>query len=161
MRDLQNRPDADQKTNLMCMRFFKALGRLRHGRASYRDVADAVESAGRLSQSAMPLSMRPDGSYYADHLPLLSSDDDALRDLDLGLESLDIMLSRVASSTHPVRVPTAALSAMLRNHQGRLSTTPPRETPRFPDESPEEAEVRRRRNRAARVLEIAEDYIIV
>jgi len=80
--------------------------------------------------------------------------------LNLSVESLDRLLARAGSTTSPVRVPTAALSALLHNHTARTSGTTVGSGARLPEESPEEAEMRRRRNRSVRVME-TEDHIIL
>lgn len=144
----------------MCVAFFKAFGRMQHGLLGYRDVAEAVHAASLASNSSSQVNRA--GSLHAFRTPTLPDSDHAFPDLDLSVESLENILSRAGSASQPVRVPTAALSALLHSHAGRRGTvSATRSTRQFPEESPEEAEIRRRRNRAARVMEIAEDYIIV
>lgn len=83
------------------------------------------------------------------------------RERELSVESLDQLLARDGSTVYPLQIPTAALSALLHAQGDRRGGIPLESATRRPEESPEEAEVRRRRNRSARVMEVAEEYIIV
>ncbi|KAF1353637.1 hypothetical protein BDV97DRAFT_419676 [Delphinella strobiligena] len=152
VRDLQASHKADHRMYMLCVRYFKALNRHRHGLLSHRDVADAVEAGMRIPSSTLQDS---------EHVPAMRGDNGPYLELDLSVETLDQIISRAGANARPVRVPSAALSALLHTQADRESHLLHGRGTRFLEESPEEAEVRRRRNRAARVMEIAEDYVIV
>lgn len=157
--NLRDNSKTDETTQAMCLAFSAAYDRVNQGIFNYRQVAEAVEWAllnpSSLAESRV-LRLTSDG-----HPTVIVGLDQSL---DRRIESLDhrVIASVRGSSTPPVRVPTAALSAILQSGVvGRRSETHATTSRRFPEESPEEAEVRRRRNRAARVMEVAEEYVIV
>ena len=132
---------------------------MHHGLASHRDVADAVEAAMEASTAPPPAARRLDG---VGGILLPGQGDDEGEGLDegytaLSVESLDRLLSRAGSSSQPVRVPAAALSALLHEQTGRADGGPLARGSRHAEESPEEAEMRRRRNRAVTVVGSDED----
>lgn len=164
IKDFQDEHGADPEISFTCMRFFRALGRMNHGIGGYRDVAIAVEAAMRTALPLDSLHMSHTDDAFDELRTSLPSRGSVPRDeFDSRLQALGESLEELitgASRDRPVRVPTAALSALMHAQANRRDLPVHRST-MFPEESPEEAEVRRRRNRAARVMEIAEEYIIV
>ncbi|KAL1311699.1 hypothetical protein AAFC00_001801 [Neodothiora populina] len=184
VREYQESHRTNERVHRMCMAFYKAMNQLQHGSDSHREVAEAVEKAllgldvaHRRGMMTTTTTARWHGGGGGGGVGAHDDDDDQDDDQDddpfsglyHSVESLDEILARAGSSSHPIRLPTAALSALLHEHSDSELSNPSlvrsdrsvMTAATATEESPEEAEMRRRRNRAARVMEIAEDYIIV
>lgn len=144
--------------------------KMRGGQTKFATLAKHMEDAWQLHGSATaeaeqelgPRGQRTADSRFTIHNPaiidIMNTAGDGvadLGDLELSVESLDQLLTQIASTNtpRPVRIPATTLSALLRANPGVDGNISPGSgdpgiRSRLREESPEEAEVRRRRREA-------------